>query len=77
MILLFLTFIPGLLWDEGPNTAPVLAKAGIREIVTTGGASAWDGTKVRASDVKATDLEKLDAPGVDFQAARGGASCRH
>ena len=74
MILLFLTLIPGLLWDEGPKTAPVLAKAGIREIATTGKASNWDSTNVRATNVNAASLEKVDAPGVDFQAARGGAT---
>ena len=48
MILLLAAIVPGLLWDEGPQTAPVLEKAGIREIATTGDASAWSGTRIRA-----------------------------
>jgi hypothetical protein len=74
MILLFLTLIPGLLWDEGPQTAPVLEQAGIREIATTGDASAWSSTRVRATAIDGASLIKLDPPGVDYQLSRGGAT---
>ncbi|MBS1876533.1 MAG: carbohydrate-binding family 9-like protein [Acidobacteria bacterium] len=74
MILLLAAIVPGLLWDEGPQTAPVLEKAGIREIATTGDASAWSGTRIRAVAVDGASLVKADAPGVDYQASRGGAT---
>lgn len=74
MILLFLTLIPSLLWDQGPQSAPVLEKAGIREIATTGDAGAWSATRVRATQVDGASLVKLDAPGVDYQVNRGGAT---
>jgi hypothetical protein len=74
MILLFLTIIPSLFWKEGPETAPVLEKAGIHEIVTTGDAGAWSGTKVRATTIDARKVVKLDPPGVDYQLGRSGAT---
>ena len=74
MILLFLALIPGLLWDDGPQSAPVLEKAGIRQIVTTGDAGAWSGTKIRATSIEANTLVHLDPPGVDYQLGRAGAT---
>ncbi len=74
MILLFFALIPALLWDEGPQSAPVLEKAGIRQIVTTGDAGAWSGTKIHATAVDGSTLVRLDAPGVDYQVGRAGAT---
>ena len=74
MILVFLTLVPSLLWDEGPATATALEKAGIREIATTRDASVWAGTKVRATPVDAGKLVKADPPGVDYQLSEGGAT---
>lgn len=74
MILAFFAVIPTLLWDEGPQTAQALEKAGIHEIATTADAGAWAGTHVRATGIDASKLEKLDPPGVDYQLGRGGAT---
>lgn len=74
MILLFLAIVPGLFWTEGPETAPVLAKAGIEEIAVPGNAAAWTGTRVRATVVDPTRLEKLDTPAVDYQMSRASAT---
>jgi hypothetical protein len=74
MILAFLTLLPCLLWDEAPSTAPTLEKAGIHQIATTRDAAAWAGTRVRATQVDAGTLVKLDPPGVDYQLSRGGAT---
>lgn len=74
MILLLLAVIPSLLWDDSPQSAPVLEKAGIREIATTGDAAAWSGTKIRATQVDASKFVKLESPGVDYQMGRGGAT---
>jgi hypothetical protein len=74
MILLFLTLVPSLLWDEGPQSAPVLERAGIREIAVTGDPAAWANTKVQAVQVDTSKLEKLDEPTVDYQIGRGGAT---
>lgn len=73
-MLLLLTIIPSLLWNEGPATAPVLEKAGIREIATTGDAAVWNGTRIRAVAIDSAALQKADDPGVDYRAARGGAT---
>ncbi len=74
MILLFLALIPSLFWDAGPQSAPVLEKAGIREIAVAGDAAAWAGTRIRATAVDPGKFVKLDPPGVDYQQGRGGAT---
>jgi hypothetical protein len=74
MILLFLTLIPSLLWDAGPDTAATLEKAGVREIAVTSNAGDWTKTKVHAVPIDPTTLEKLDPPGVDYQLGRAGAT---
>ncbi len=73
-MILALLVIPALLWDAGPQTAPALEKAGIREIATTGDAAAWSSTRIRARHVDAAALVKLDSPGVDYQLGRAGAT---
>lgn len=73
-MILALLVIPALLWDEGPQSAPALEKAGVREIATTGDAAAWSATRIHARHIDASALVKLDAPGVDYQMGRSGAT---
>lgn len=72
MILLFFAMIPSLLWDAGSKSAAVLEKAGVREIATTG--EAWSAGRIQARHVDEAALVKLDAPGVDYQMNRAGAT---
>src|SRR5258707_9160869 len=74
MVLFCLAFLPMLLWDEGPQTAPALEKAGIREIAITGDVAAWASTRVRARSLDAASLIKLSPPGVDYQIGRASAT---
>lgn len=74
MIPLFLAVMPGLLWSEGPETAPALAKAGIEQIAVAGDAAAWSGSRIRATAVDPSKLEKLDVPAVDYQMNRASAT---
>ena len=73
-MLLALALAPALLWDGGPQTAPLLEKAGIHEIAVAGDASGWAATSVKARSVDPESFVKLPAPGIDFQAGRAGAT---
>ncbi len=72
--MLLFAIIPMLLWDQGPQSAPVLEKAGIREIATPNRGEDWAGKRVRANLVDASRLVRLDAPGVDYAIGRAGAT---
>lgn len=68
--------LPGLYWDQGPETAAVLQRAGIEQIfVPPARQQAWQGQP--GIDVQAADLEqatKLAEPGVQFRMNRASAT---
>jgi hypothetical protein len=75
VILPFLAVLPTLFWSEGSQTAPQLQRAGIIEIaVPAGGAAAWSATGIKAVELDPSKLEQLDAPGIDYQLGRAGAT---
>ncbi len=74
MILLLLSVLPSLVWDESPATAPELKKAGIERIAVTGDAGRWSGSGIEAVRVDASKMIRLDAPSVDYQAGVAGAT---
>jgi hypothetical protein len=74
MILLLLSILPALLWDESPTTAPELQKAGIQRIAVTGDAGRWSGSGIEAVQVDAAKMVRLDPPGVDYKAGVAGAT---
>ncbi len=74
MIALLLSILPLLLWDENPATAPDLKKAGIERIAVSGDPSSWSGTGIAAVRADASQMERLDTPGVDYQPGVAGAT---
>lgn len=74
MILLMLSILPALLWDESPTTAPELKKAGIERIAVTGDPGRWSGTGIEAVRVDVSKMVTADPPGVDYHAGVAGAT---
>ena len=70
MMLLALAVLPGLLWDQPPDTAPALKQAGITSIeVPSEQLKAWQQEgqlSVRAADLR--NVVKLPAPSVQYRA---------
>jgi len=68
--------LPGLYWDQGPETAAVLERAGIEHIfVPPAQQQAWQGRS--GIDVQTADLQqatKLAEPGVQFRMNRASAT---
>lgn len=75
MLALLALALPGLYWDQGPETAALLERAGIEQIfVPPAGQQAWQG---RSIDVQTADLQqatKLPEPGVQFRMNRASAT---
>src|SRR5450759_4853750 len=74
MMLLLLSILPALLWDESPTTAPELQKAGIERIAVTGDPGRWSGSGIEAVRVDVSKMVRVDPPGVDYQAGVAGAT---
>jgi hypothetical protein len=77
MILALLALaLPGLYWDQGPETADVLARAGIERIfVPLARQPAWQGRpgiEVQTADLK--DATPMAEPGVQFRMNRASAT---
>lgn len=75
MLALVLASLPGLLWSQGPESEPMLAKAGITEIaVAAADAGAWSKSGLKVAPVDVARLVKLDEPGVDYKLGQAGAT---
>ena len=76
MLLLLAALLPGLYWQGGADTAPLLQKAGITHIfIPASRAESWK--NVSGIDVKVADLQgrvKLPVPGVSFRMSRASAT---
>jgi hypothetical protein len=68
--------LPGLFWDQGPETAAVLERAGIEQIyVAPSRQDAWQGqSKIELHVVDIEQATKLEAPGVNFRMNRASAT---
>jgi hypothetical protein len=76
MLFLLAVLLPGLYWQSGADTAPLLQKAGITHIlIPASRAESWK--DVSGIDAQVTDLQgavKLPAPGVSFRMSRASAT---
>jgi hypothetical protein len=76
MVFLLAALLPGLYWQGGPETAPLLQKAGITHIlVPASRAASWK--NVAGIDAQIADLQgaqKLPAPGVSFRMSEASAT---
>jgi hypothetical protein len=67
-LLLLAAAIPGVYWDQGPDTAPALKAAGIECIqVSPAKLSAWKNANYCATAADLSLYGKLPAPGVDYR----------
>lgn len=61
--------LPGLFWDQGPETADVVKRAGIERVYVPGGQeSAWRAAGFDAQLFDASKFVKLPSPGVEWRA---------
>jgi hypothetical protein len=76
IVALLAVALPGLFWDQGPETAAVLERAGIEQIfVPAARQQAWQGHS--GIDVQTAELQsatKLAEPGVEFRMNRASAT---
>lgn len=76
MLFFLAVLLPGLYWQGGADTAPLLQKAGITHIlVPASRAASWQ--SVSGIDAKIADLQgaqKLPVPGVSFRMSRASAT---
>jgi hypothetical protein len=76
MLFFLAALLPGLYWQGGADTAPLLQKAGITHIlVPASRAASWK--NVAGIDTQVADLQgaqKLPAPGVSFRMSRASAT---
>jgi len=76
MLVVLAVALPGLYWDQGPETAAVLERAGIEQVfVPPARQQAWQGRP--GIEVQPADLQqatKLAEPGVQFQMNRASAT---
>jgi hypothetical protein len=68
--------LPGVFWDQGPETADTLRSAGIEQIyVVPARLNAWRGqTGIEVRPVDLVKATKLSTPGVDFRMNRASAT---
>jgi hypothetical protein len=60
--------LPGLYWDQGPQTADAVKKAGVERVyVPAGQQAAWQAAGLDAQEFDAAKLLKLPAPGVEYR----------
>jgi hypothetical protein len=65
---MFAAALPGLYWEQGPETAPLLEKAGVRCIEAPGARlDAWKRAGFCASAADPAAYEKLPLPGVEYR----------
>jgi hypothetical protein len=58
--------LPGLYWDQGPQTADAVKKAGVERVyVPVGQEAAWKAAGIEAQAFDAVKFVKLPAPGVE------------
>jgi hypothetical protein len=67
-LLLLAAAIPGIYWDQGPDTAPALKAAGIECVeVAPSKLQAWKSAGYCATAADLSAREKLPAPGVEYR----------
>lgn len=68
--------LPGVFWDQGPQTAAALERAGIEQIyVAASRQDAWRGhAKIKVQQVEIEKATKLATPGVNFRMNRASAT---
>lgn len=69
MLAFFLAAVlPGLFWDQGPQTADVVKHAGVERVfVPAGQEAAWKAAGMDAQAFDASKFIKLPAPGVEYK----------
>jgi hypothetical protein len=75
-ILLAVLLVPSLFWPKGPDTLPVLQKAGITEIaVPRRTASAWKShPEIQVREVNLAEFLKIPTPSVNFRISNASAT---
>lgn len=72
--LLFAAALPGLFWEQGPETAPALKLAGVtRVLVAPAAAEAWKGVDGLSAE-PFVGASKVPPPGVEMRANEGSAT---
>jgi hypothetical protein len=67
--------LPGLYWDKGPETAPVLQKAGIERVfVPAARLEAWPKQGIRVEAADPAKRTKLTTPGVQYRMNQAAAT---
>jgi len=65
---LLAALLPGLYWDQGPQTADAVKKAGVERVyVPAGQEAAWKAAGIEAQALDAAKFVKLPAPGVEYR----------
>jgi hypothetical protein len=75
LLLLLAAAVPGVYWDQGPETAPALKAAGIDCVqVAAAGLPAWKNAGQCATAADLAHTEKLAPPGVEYRPDVASAS---